>query len=223
MEKHGVEYTFQAESVKEKIKASNMELYGVEFNMQRQDVVEKVKTNNISKYGVSHPLKMESYKEKVKNTNIQKYGVKHAMQSKEIQEKSQKNGLRYKDYTTPSGQVWKVQGYEPHALDILTKEYEEEDIITSRKDVPRIQYTTPDNTLHYYFPDIWIKSINKLIEVKSSWTYKLHETINELKWNAATREGYQMECWIFDKKGNRTILCAATLNLNVTDCKEVQR
>ncbi len=104
----------------------------------------------------------------------------------------------------PSGEIRKVQGYEPYALDMLINDYLEDDIITSRKNIPRIEYKMEDNKSHYYFPDIWIKSINKLIEVKSSWTYKLHQSLNECKWNAAKEKGYLMECWIFDNCKKRT-------------------
>jgi len=38
----------------------------------------------------------------------------------------------------PSGDIRKVQGYEPFALDILVKKYKEDDIKTDRKDIPRI-------------------------------------------------------------------------------------
>jgi hypothetical protein len=51
-----------------------------------------------------------------------------------------------------------------------------------------------------------IKSQNKLIEVKSSWTYKLHEETNILKWKASCEKGYVHEFWIFTPKGDLTII-----------------
>lgn len=157
--------------------------------------------------GVDHPLKSHEVLQKQYATNLERYGVKHAIQSPEIQEKAQKKGLRFKEYTTPSGRVWKVQGYEPMALDILLKDFAEDDIVTSHKEVPRIIYTTADGVEHYYFPDVWIKSCNKLIEVKSTWTYKLHEETNDLKWKAAKKAGHDIECWIFDAKGQLAKEC----------------
>jgi hypothetical protein len=150
---------------------------------------------------VDHPLKDPTVLQKHYDTNIERYGVKHATQSVEIQEKIQKKGLRFKEYLMPSGEMRKVQGYEPFALNMLVKEFAESDIITCRKEVPRINYTTSDNVEHYYFPDIWIKPINKLIEVKSTWTYQLHKETNALKWEASKKAGYVIECWAFDARG----------------------
>jgi hypothetical protein len=104
----------------------------------------------------------------------------------------------------PSGNKIKVQGYEPFALDELIKKYEETDIITERKDIPRIKYTI-DEKQKYYFPDIHIKSINTIIEVKSNWTYKCKEDNIQEKANATKLAGYNYEIWIYDDKGNKTV------------------
>lgn len=104
----------------------------------------------------------------------------------------------------PSGEIRKVQGYEPFALDELVKIYEETDIITDRKDIPRICYKIEDKQ-KYYFPDIYIKSQNKIIEVKSDWTYKCKEDNIQEKSNATKTEGYNYEMWIYDGKGNKSI------------------
>lgn len=42
------------------------------------------------------------------------------------------NGYKYKEYTLPSGEIVKCQGYENFALDILLKTYKEKDIIYFR-------------------------------------------------------------------------------------------
>ncbi len=101
----------------------------------------------------------------------------------------------------PSGAIRRVQGYEPYAIRDLLKNYTEEQILTNRKDIPRITYTVED-TKHYYFPDIYIPHINTIIEVKSLWTF--HSTLHIHLKSAATREaGYIYEIWIFDSNGNR--------------------
>jgi len=69
--------------------------------------------------------------------------------------------------------------------------------------VPRICY---DNNTRYYFPDIWIESENKIIEVKSDWTYKLHKESNIKKQEATVKAGYLFEFWVFDKFANLTII-----------------
>jgi hypothetical protein len=78
--------------------------------------------------------------------------------------------------------------------------FTEEDIITDRKDIPRITYTLNDKN-KYYFPDIYVKSQNKFIEVKSDWTFEKHEEQCMLKANASINAGFQYEFWIFTTRG----------------------
>ena len=96
-------------------------------------------------------------------------------------------------------------------LDELFKLYEEDDIKTDRKSIPRITYYLQDNQdnkpkKRYYFPDIYIVSINKIIEVKSSWTYKQYIEKIKLKAEATKKAGYDYKIWIYDNKKNKTIV-----------------
>ena len=79
---------------------------------------------------------------------------------------------------------------------------DEEDILTSRKDVPDIWYTDQINKKHKHYVDIFIKSLNKCIEVKSNWTFNKNKEIVFLKQNAAKELGYSYEIWVYDEKGN---------------------
>jgi hypothetical protein len=158
----------------------------------------------MEKYGVKMCLQNKVIKAKSIATSIDKYGVRNPMQSNEIQEKNQKNSLKYKQYKCPSGIIRKVQGDEPYALDELMKEYTEEQIKTDRKDVPRILYMYNEEE-HYYFCDIFIPHINKLIEVKSSWTFSLQNDKVIEKGKACIEKGYLYEIWIYDEKKNKTI------------------
>ena len=122
------------------------------------------------------------------------------MQNQEYMEKIQKNAKKYKEYIMPSGEIRLVQGYEPFALNILVKKFTEDQIVTERSKIPRIQYLINDKK-KYYFPDIFLPHINKIIEVKSTWTYKCKQDNISLKEKATKEYGYDYEFWIFDKKG----------------------
>lgn len=111
----------------------------------------------------------------------------------------------FKEYTFNSGEVRKIQGYENLALDEITKIYKEHDIITNRRDMPEIVYKLQHNLEnnkivfknHRYYPDIYIKSQNKIIEVKSAWTYQFN-TVKIIHKALATRKlGYDFEFWIY--------------------------
>ncbi len=128
------------------------------------------------------------------------------MQNAEICEKQQTNAFNYKDYTLPNGDIIKVQGYEPFALDILFESgYHQDDIITSKIDVPEIWYYQ-NETKHRYYCDIFIISKDKIIEVKSDYTYNCEIEKNTLKAKACIDQGYDFEFWIIDKHGNYYIL-----------------
>ena len=62
-----------------------------------------------------------------------------------------------------------------------------------------------NNKNHYHFPDIYISRENKIIEVKSTWTYQLHLEKNIQKQKYAKEQNYKYEFWIFNKKGELII------------------
>ena len=158
----------------------------------------------MKKYGVEYPTQNLNVQNKTKQTCLEKYGVEHPFQNAEIAEKSSKKSYKLKDYTFPSGKIIKCQGYEPFALDILIKhqKIEEDCIITSKKEVPEIWYKDNDDKDRRYYVDIFIKSLNKFIEVKSTWTYKKNKEKVELTKNTVKEKGFIYECWVFDGKGN---------------------
>jgi hypothetical protein len=201
-ERYGVENPMQSQVIKEKIKQTMNERYGVEYTMMSPELKDKIKQTMNERYGVDYSMQSLEVREKSKQTSIDKYGTISPMQNPEIFEKSQKNAKKFKEYKTPSGAIWTVQGYEPYALDNLLQNYTEDLIKTERRDVPRIEYKVADKK-KYYFPDIYIPHENRIIEVKSNWTYNLHLLINKHKKEATIKEGYNYEIWIYDKNKQR--------------------
>lgn len=206
LKKYGVECSLQNKEVQNRCKDTTLKKYGVEFASQSELIKEKIKATNLQKYGVEHPMYINEIKEKMKRTSLERYGVEYPTQLVEIQEKAIHTANTYKNYTTPSGKVIKVQGFEPYALNELYKLYSEDDIVTDRNLIPKIEYI--DNSVkRIYFPDIYVRSINKIIEVKSNWTYKTNEKKCILKGKACIDKAYLFEIWIYDKTGkNKTIL-----------------
>jgi hypothetical protein len=202
LQRYGVDNYSKTDDWKEKTKETNMQRYGVDHYSKTEAYKEKIVKTNMQRYGVSNSNKTKETRDKIKATCLTRYGVEHPAQCQEIAEKTQKNAKKYKEYTMPSGTIRKVQGYEPFALDELVKKYQEDDIITDRKYIPRITYMINDKK-KYYFPDIFIRSINTIIEVKSTWTYQSKlDNIRE-KESATKMAGYEYEIWVFDGKGNK--------------------
>ena len=106
---------------------------------------------------------------------------------------------RSKFYIMKDGRSVRVQGYEHFVLNELEKLYKSSDILVSDeiyKHIDIIKYL--DNK--EYYPDIFIISENKIIEVKSNYTYRKDYEKNQLKKEASINAGYKFEFYIWDLK-----------------------
>ena len=184
--------------VKEKRKqATNLEKYGCINTGSVQEVKDKIQNSFHERFGC-HPKQTKGVQDKWKATCLEKYGG-HPNQNKEVQIKSEVTSYHYKDYMMPTGNIVKYQGYENIALDELVQLYEEDDICIGRSKIPTIDYYI-DEKKHVYFPDFYIKSENKIIEVKSEWTIKLERGNIEEKAQATVKAGYRYEIWVYNNK-----------------------
>jgi hypothetical protein len=202
----------------EKRKETNLKLYGNEVainsdilkeiwvkkvknrtDKEKEEIQDKRKITTLEKYGCEHTLQSKKVRDKGKETNLLRYGYEHHIQNVEMFNKLQIKSKKYKKYTLPSGDVINIQGYENYALDILLKEYTEDEIVNSRNKIPTIDYEYKMLNKRY-FPDIYIPKENKIIEVKSTWTYKKELVKNLLKAIYTRKAGYLYEVWIIDKQ-----------------------
>jgi len=108
-----------------------------------------------------------------------------------------------KSNTFPSGNEVMVQGYEPFALDRLLQieQIDETEIETQRENVPEIWYYDPSGAKHRHYVDIYIKSQNRCIEIKSTWTFQMAHCHIFEKQDAAKQLGYDYEVWVFAENG----------------------
>lgn len=145
---------------------------------------EKGRATRLRLYGDAHFNRVAC-----RATNLKRYGVEWPLQNADILRKSHR--FRFHNYTTPSGKVLRVQGYEGYALDWLLQQYEETDILVSRGQVPTFWYTY-NNKKHRYFPDAYITSVKTIVEVKSEYTLRLQPAVLQAKLEAAVRENYKV-------------------------------
>jgi hypothetical protein len=181
----------------EKAKATCMKKYGVDNAGKDPEIILRIKHIFTEKYGI-HPKKTQEVQDKWKATCLKVYGG-HPNQNKEVQAKSEASSYKFRDYMMPTGSIVKVQGYEHIALDELVQLYEEGDILVGRSNVPTVDYYI-DDIKHVYFPDFYIKSENKIIEIKSEWTIQLKRGNIEEKALATIKAGYKYEIWIYNDR-----------------------
>jgi len=204
LEKYGTEYVLQSYIIKNKSKITNIAKYGVENPQQNIIIKNKTMETNLLKYGYKTPMCNEIIKDKMIKLNILKYGVPHHSQNVDIASKMLNSSYNKKTYTLPSGKIINYQGYENFAFDQLIniENIDENDLITNRAEVPEIWYLDNNNVKRRHFVDIYIKSQNRCIEVKSIWTHQSKNNVLE-KQKAALDLGYNYKIWIFNKKGNK--------------------
>jgi hypothetical protein len=201
LEKFGCEYPAQNAQVRENMKATNLERYGCENPFQNIEVQDKIKATNLEKYGCENPMQNAQIQEKFKTTNQEKYGCEYPMQNAEVFALQQKSAFKRKPYIFASGQQISVQGYEAFALDLLLSQgVEEADLLLGFSTMPHIMYKHDSNT-HRYYPDIFVPSQNKIVEVKSEYTYEANFEITHLKMQACQTQGLSAEIWIFLANG----------------------
>ena len=206
IERYGVENPQQNSDIKEKTKITCFNKYGVNYVLSSDKIKDKIKKTCLKKYGTEYPSQNEKIKEKVINTNLKNWGFKNVTQNPIIAEKASTNSYQSKTYVMPSGKIIKYQGYENYALDeLILNNINEDDILNSKTCVPEIWYLDGNvNRRHYV--DIYIKSQNKCIEVKSEWYYNRTKDVIVKKQNAGKELGYNYEVWVYNKKGVK-ILC----------------
>lgn len=186
----------------QRIMDSNLATKNVKYNLADPALQKQIRETVMKKYGVTNVSLVPEIKKRQEETMLARYGFRHAIQVPEFFEKQQKSGFQRKKYTAPKGKIFVYMGYEHHALDILLKEqnYDEEQLFTAIKEVPKIVYELKDK-IHRYFTDIYIPNENRCIEVKSWHYYKKDYEKNWAKHFATIDCGFSHEFWIINTKG----------------------
>ena len=181
LEKHGVENVFQLESTKEKIIETNIKNFGCKNPQQNIIIKEKTEQTNIKLYGFKNVFQNENIKEKSCETCFLKFGVRYYSQTSEHKLKtirtninrfgvewySQTNNFCKKQFLTKKFKNIYYQG--SYELDFLEK-YSN---IFNIGRGPSIQYNL-NNKKHIYHSDFYIKELDLIIEIKSSYWYNVH-------------------------------------------------
>lgn len=205
IEKYGVENISQLQEILDKKKSTWYLKYGVD-NPSKADVnINKIKASwpeierkrkatMMEKYGVDSYSKTEEFHKKRKDTWMSKYGVDNPAKNDEIKHKimtsNSQSEYRTNTMILPSGAEIRYQGFENLVIqDLLDEGFSEDDIVFGPGKVPHIQYTF-EGKLRRYYPDIFIPKLNRIIEVKSPYTWQKYLEKNLAKKQACLDAGY---------------------------------
>lgn len=209
LERYGFNHSLDNSIVKEKSKRTNQLKYGGNSSMCSETTKDKSKETNRKKWGNDWYVQSDDFKKKFKETVLSRYGVDQVMHYTPHFEKSLNTSYKKKIYVFPSGRIEKIQGYEGFGIsDLLMSGYKEEDIIVSNREIE--EYTGKiwydyKNKMRKYYPDIYLISDHKIVEIKSKYTYETHIGVNKKKKNACLSLGIHFEFWIYDDKGNKIL------------------
>jgi hypothetical protein len=203
LENHGVPFSFQSPEIREKSKITINKLFGCDYVSQNINIKLKSQATCLKNHGVPFSFQSPEIREKSKITNREKYGCDYPRQNPEHFEQVCKNTFKLKDYTLPSGKIIHYQGYEHFALNYLLRieKINEIDVINGTSNIPTIWYTADDGKKHHHYVDIFIPSQNRMIEVKSTWTFSCKKDNVLLKQETAKKLGFIYEIWIYNKNG----------------------
>lgn len=195
---------------KEKSANTKLERYG------------NLKFNNSTQSALRNRNKSVDEKNKInerrRKTNLERHGVENCFLKLGVKEKAAKSNSIGRDYTLPSDKIIGVRGYEDLALDVLLQDYNENELAMHDSktiyQLPIFTYTDHRRHILKYYPDIYIPSENRIIEVKSRWwwdgfgreKYKSRLLNNLKKRKAVLDKGYNYEVWLFEDKKNFKVL-----------------
>lgn len=173
---------------------------------RKELAAKRTRATSLKRYGVEHYTQADSVLAKKEKTNLKRYGHKSAMQNPEVSQRSFMNCFVPKT-TVVNGREFSYLGYENWGLQILADEFGVANIESRKKKIPVIRYARK-GVERNYFPDVFVKSANLIVEVKSLWTSGLMDTTQRgqfstlrAKARAVRKAGYRFVCLVFDKQG----------------------
>lgn len=208
VKKYGVKNVSQSQEIKEKKKKSCFKNHGVDNPSKSKSIQKKKSETMMKNYGVEHPFESPVIRKRILKTIRKKYAdntITNVSQVSEVMDKKIKTSIRTRNYTLPSGTTIRIQGYEHFGIDyLLSNGYSECDIIFGNKNIENQIgkiYFHVNNKKKRYFPDIFIPSENKIIEVKSIYTSTLNPHLIYVKQETVIKYGYEYEMLVFNSKG----------------------
>jgi len=170
---------------------------------------ETARLNCLATYGVDHWMKVPELKAKFlkeyRKTCRKRYGVDYPLQNPGINAKVLYSAHSTKKHKLGTRTVH-VQGYEPQALDwILSNKGIKPNHIhcgIGNKNIPSIRYEF-EGKVCVYHPDFYIPTLNRIIEVKSTYTYKASLSRNLAKQKACIEAGFKFTFLIMNADGTR--------------------
>jgi hypothetical protein len=233
VEKYGVKWAFTLPEVYERIHAICLEKYGVKYPLQSKSIQDKIELVFMKNWGARRPFMSDEFVKKYNKMMLDKYGKEWFVETDKFKEvmtkvygapsplqcpllfkKAMENSFKKKIYISDDGKSWSVLGYEDKCIkDLIDGGLLSEKITAGNDDgIPVCPYEF-EGTKHIWYPDIWISEGERIIEVKSTWTYDKNPEKMKAKMFHCK---YNCELWVYDEKK-----CILDIVMVDKDTKEV--
>jgi hypothetical protein len=220
--KTGYDNPSQNPDVKKQKEDTCLKNWGCSNSFQSQTIKDRIKATNLETIGVENPQQSKNVRDKTKKTNLERYGTEYTLQNEEVFLKHQKSRWKPKPYPFKTGETIKCQGYEPYALKNLEQNYNYTYDDYMNEPVEEFWYDTNDGKKHRYHKggDIPFLRENKIIEVKSDYTFYADFYVNLLKAQCVLEKGFGFEFWVYDKNKELSIMDSKLLtNKFIVNCE----
>ena len=217
LEKYGVEFSSQRQDVRKKISEinsknycdeirqktikTNIERYGCETPTQNKEVLKKREDGYMEKYGQITNLLCDDTKIKIKKTLMERYGVENASQSDVIKKRKENTCMKNHGTINPlqNKEIFEKTQISSYKMTIIEGHlcrgsYEKDFILNFHE---KIKIEKPSSVKYIYkeknkvyHPDFYIRELNLIVEIKSSYTYKYNIEMNENKKKACLEQGF---------------------------------
>jgi len=162
-EKYDTDNCSKLDWVKEKKKRTSRKNWGADYPWQTEEGKQLQKEGVQNKWKVDNISQHIDIKQKKVDTSMENWGVDNP--SKNILIRKKILAQSGKEYITPSGNIFLIDGSENIALDYLYKKYDE-NIIIPQPEIS-ISYIDDNNINHVWFPDVQLNlDTIHLIEIK---------------------------------------------------------
>ena len=180
-ETYGFEHALQCKNIKKQQENSCLNLYGKKNPSSVESIKQKKEDTCMKNYGVKNPSQANIIKLKKENSYFVNFGVNNPIQDSEIFQKQQKSAKKIK-FHKKTGLYYRGS-YEEHFLNYCF----ENNIKVEKAKAVKYEF---DNKKRIYHPDFFLRDKNLIIEIKSSYTYKINLEKNIAKKNSCVEQGF---------------------------------
>lgn len=202
-EEFGVDHPSKLPETSAKWHSTLLKNLGVDIPMKSPEVRQKQQATMLERHGVANASHSPEMRDKARETSMERFGVPYAIQNPEIFKRALSRMYRTKHHTLPSGRVVQYQGYELPSIQHYLSLYDESDMIfNSGLSVP-YEY---NGQVKVYYPDLAIIPTRQIIEVKSTYTFRIALGTTLIpKFRAARQAGWEPLCEIWNHRGQMVI------------------